>query len=127
MEGFKLSLLLWVGMGSFLGGVVRFLVFQYVQTIGARSFPWGTMAVNMLGSLMVGFLLALAEKRLVQEEMRFFLMVGLLGGFTTFSAFSAETYLMLSRGEFAKACLYVGLSMVLGPALALAGYRLMSS
>ena len=106
---------LWVMLGSALGGGARL----YVSTVVARgvgtAFPWGTLAVNVAGCLLVGALGALFEPASplhVRQDLRVFLIVGVLGGFTTFSAFSLEALLLVQRGQAPAAVGYVALSLV---------------
>lgn len=111
-------LVIFIGAG--LGGVLRYLMVTGVQQLtGGWAFPIGTFMVNMLGCLVIGFLAQLAESRGVfQSEMKLFLFVGLLGGYTTFSSFGYETIQLLRDGEYLYATLnavgqlIVGLLMV---------------
>ncbi|MBX9951580.1 MAG: fluoride efflux transporter CrcB [Candidatus Obscuribacterales bacterium] len=92
--------LIFVGAG--IGGVFRFLCSTFVQKMtGGWMFPLGTFAVNMLGCLLIGYLMQLSESRGVfQAEGRLFVFVGVLGGFTTFSSFGLETFHLLRDGEY---------------------------
>ena len=84
--------LLLVGAGGFLGSVLRYLLGSWVQTVFGGRFPLGTLAVNVLGCFLIGLLMGMAESRsALPPEWRLFVVVGLLGGFTTFSAFSYDT------------------------------------
>jgi CrcB protein len=87
-----------VGAGGFLGAILRYLVGGWVYSVLDNAwFPYGTLAVNVAGCLLIGFLAGLAENRLVfGAETRLFLFIGILGGFTTFSSFAYET-LSLAR------------------------------
>jgi CrcB protein len=93
--------LLLVGAGGFLGSVLRYLASGAVQSAArSASFPWGTFAVNAAGCFAIGVLSHLADTRgLLGSEQRLFLITGLLGGFTTFSAFGNETFLLMREGE----------------------------
>ena len=93
--------LLLIGVGGFCGSVARYLASGFVQDLSRTiSFPWGTFAVNVLGCLLIGFLSQLAEGRgFLTEASRSLLIVGFLGGFTTFSTFGNETYLLLRNGQ----------------------------
>ena len=86
-------LILLVGIGGFFGAVMRYLVTEWFQDIfRASSLPYGTITVNITGCLLIGLLAGLSENRnLLSPETRALLLVGVLGGFTTFSAFSYET------------------------------------
>lgn len=91
-----------IGTGGFIGSILRYLVSGYAQQVSKSiQFPFGTLAVNILGCALVGLLAELADHRgVISGETRAFLMVGLLGGFTTFSAFGNETMNLLRDGEF---------------------------
>ena len=83
----------YVGAGSFIGGILRYLLVSWTSQILNPSFPYGTLAVNVLGSLLIGLLAGIAESRpTFTTEARLFLIVGVVGGFTTFSAFAWETF-----------------------------------
>lgn len=106
---------LWVMLGSALGGGARLYVSTLVARGAGTSFPWGTLTVNVAGCLLVGALGALFEPASplhVRQELRVFLVVGVLGGFTTFSAFSLEALLLVQRGQASAAIGYVALSLV---------------
>jgi len=106
---------LWVMLGSALGGGARLYVSTLVARGAGTSFPWGTLAVNVAGCLLVGALGALFEPASplhVRQDLRVFLVVGVLGGFTTFSAFSLEALLLVQRGQASAAIGYVALSVV---------------
>lgn len=100
-ESHTLRTLLLVGTGGFIGSVLRYLLSSYVQQLSkGLQFPFGTLAVNVVGCVLVGFLAELADQRnLISDETRGFLIVGILGGFTTFSAFGNETMNLLRSGE----------------------------
>ena len=90
-----------IGTGGFIGSILRYLVSGYAQQLSKSiQFPFGTLAVNLVGCALVGFLAELADHRgVLSGETRAFLIVGLLGGFTTFSAFGNETMNLLRDGE----------------------------
>ena len=91
--------LLLIGAGGFLGAVGRYLLGGAVQRLGgATAFPWGTLAVNVLGCLAIGALYGIAEARDVGSGARLFLATGVLGGFTTFSTFGLETVALARDG-----------------------------
>lgn len=91
--------------------------------VGVRAFPWSTLAINVVGSFLLGFLLQAAPGRL-GDDVRIALAVGFLGAFTTFSTFSYETVTMVRDGRASAALFYVGASVVVGIAAGAAGYRL---
>lgn len=103
-----------IGIGSFVGGMMRYTTAQFVQAKFLSSFPYGTMAVNVLGCFLIGIVYALADRGNLSQEWRLFLATGILGGFTTFSAFSNETVAMLRDGQYLPAATYVGLSVIAG-------------
>ena len=105
--------LLMVGTGGAIGAIGRYLLSTWVYSLTGRAFPWGTLAVNLLGSLLMGFLSVwLLERMTVSTEMRALLMVGFLGAFTTFSTFSIETLLLLEQGAVARAGVNIVASVI---------------
>ena len=105
-----------IGMGGGLGAILRYLLSGVVQD-GSRGalFPIGTMAVNILGCFVIGFLSRLVDTRAVfSPEARLFLFIGLLGGFTTFSTFGNETVNLLRGGESLLALVNLGVSVCAG-------------
>ncbi len=104
-----------IGSGSFLGGVARYLTAKAVQNSFASAFPYGTLAVNLLGCLMIGLIFGISERtNMISDEWRIFLTVGFCGGFTTFSTFANENMTLLRDGNFFYFALYTGLSVFLG-------------
>lgn len=96
-----MSIYISVFLGAGLGGVLRYWLSGVVQRYTGPLFPYGTFAVNLLGSFILGIVIFwLAEKELTGREMRFFLTVGFCGGLTTFSTFSFETFNLLRDREF---------------------------
>ena len=115
--------LLLIGMGGFVGSVARFLVSKLNTRIDWLSIPIGTLTVNVVGSLIIGFLIGISEKSpVLTVEWRMFLMVGLCGGFTTFSSFSGENLMLMRNGQFLPLLLYTGLSILLGFTAVYLGY-----
>jgi fluoride exporter len=114
-----------VALGGALGSVARWGLTGLVQRWTGSPLPWGTFVVNALGSLAIGFVTALAlERALVAPATRLFIVTGLLGGFTTFSALSYETFALLREGQWLAAAGYSLGSVVVGVAGALGGYGL---
>jgi len=108
-----------------LGTLARYALQGWVQTRSAPGFPTGTLAVNLSGCLLLGFIAQYTLNHLViSPEWRIAITVGFFGAFTTFSSFGWETIKMLEDGEWAAASLYVGSSVVFGLLLVLAGIRL---
>ncbi|MFQ5635084.1 MAG: fluoride efflux transporter CrcB [Gammaproteobacteria bacterium] len=113
-----------VGAGGFVGSALRFVVSGWAQRLAATGgFPYGTLLVNVLGCLLIGLLGGLAEYRQVLEPaQRLFLMIGILGGFTTFSTFAYETLSLAQDAELVKAALNTLLQVVLGFIAAFVGF-----
>lgn len=109
-------------IGGGIGSACRHGLFVLVQAISGHDFPAGTLTINLIGSLLVGLLWGLLEGVHLSSETRLFIFTGLLGGFTTFSAFSRETTQMLKVGQWKAACCYVGLSNILGIVLVFVGF-----
>lgn len=104
-----------VGMGGFIGSVARFLVSRHFQLNYSTVFPWSTFAVNIIGSLLIGIIYGLSEKgEFLSPEVRLFLAVGICGGFTTFSTFSNDAFLLLRQQEWFRFALYTSLSFFIG-------------
>lgn len=124
--GRSLVHLLWVGAGGFVGSVARYALGGAVHRLApAAAFPYGTLVVNVLGCLLVGLVAGLAETRqALSPEARLFLVLGLLGGFTTFSAFGYETLALARDSEALKALANVGLHLVAGLGAAWLGITL---
>lgn len=115
-------MLFYVALGSALGGVLRYLIGAAVEARWGPGFPVGTLAINVAGSFLVVLLLDLAlATPAVSAEVRGLLTVGFCGGFTTFSTFSLETMRLLNGGDYRRAGLYVGLSVIGSVAAAFLG------
>jgi len=122
--------LLWVCLGSALGGGARYLVAQSAAVLLGGGFPYGTLAVNLTGSFLISFIMVLGlESTLIPPTLRLFLTTGVMGGFTTYSTFNYETLEMLREGLWGLAGLNlaatVGACLVAG-LLGLAAGRLVT-
>jgi CrcB protein len=120
----KLKILLVFCCGG-AGSALRYALSGWVQRLGGATFPVGTLAVNLIGCFAIGLLTPfLSGPFLIREEYRVAVFVGLLGGFTTFSTYAWECMRLAGDGQFARACLNLVLSNVLGILAAFIGYRL---
>ncbi len=115
------SLLFAIGAGGAIGSVARHLVANTLQPATAQ-FPWGIFAVNVIGGFLMGVIVELSALKLnLSPDMRAFLTVGILGGFTTFSAFALDSALLIQRGAYLMAGLYITGSTILSIAALFAG------
>lgn len=113
------------GAGGFLGTCGRYLVGKLAHYIFSSPFPYGTFAVNIIGCFVIGLFFGLAEKtHLISSNMNIFLITGFCGGFTTFSSFSDDMYLLIQNKHWGYFSLYLGLSIVLGIILVWVGRNL---
>ena len=118
-----------VGFGGMFGSMLRYASSTYfLHSFPNSKFPWGTFFVNILGCLLIGLIAGLAE-RLVssQVEVRLAIITGLLGGFTTFSAFGLESLHLLKEGAYGLALGYILSSIILGILFAYLGLRLVAA
>jgi fluoride exporter len=119
-------MILWaIALGSAVGGVLRYLLGLFIQQRTGVSFPLGTLCINISGSILLGFLLRwMLSGPGVSLEIRAMLTTGLCGGYTTFSTFSYETAVLFEDGQYGRASLYVGLSVLLALAGVFLGFQL---
>ncbi len=114
-----------VGLGGALGSMLRYAAYLFIT---AKYFPAATLAVNIMGSFIIGLVLALSTKdETFFNNWKLFLATGICGGFTTFSAFSTENVALLQNEKYAVALLYITLSIVLGISAAWLGYNIISN
>ncbi|MDT8320488.1 MAG: fluoride efflux transporter CrcB [Xanthomonadales bacterium] len=118
-----------VGAGGFLGALARYGLSGWVhRQLPLATFPYGTLAVNLLGCLLIGVIAGLAESRqMFSPEFRVFALIGVLGGFTTFSTFGFETFALMRDGDHLRAGASVGLHLVFGLTLVWLGYAITTS
>jgi CrcB protein len=109
-----MRIILAIGIGSFLGGIARYLLSQFIQNKFLSTFPFGTLSVNIIGCLLIGVIFGLSERGSVTMVWRLFLVTGFLGGFTTFSSFSNETVGLIRDGQIGQAFAYIASSVFIG-------------
>lgn len=105
-----MQIYLWIALGSALGGVGRYWCSGVIARHIGEVFPWGTLSVNVVGSLLIGLVATLSDpdgRLLMGPTARQFLMIGVFGGFTTFSSFSLQVLYMVRDGDWVPASLYI--------------------
>ena len=105
-----MQIYLWIALGSALGGAGRYWCSGVIARHIGETFPWGTMTVNVVGSLLIGLLATVSDpdgRLLMSSTMRQFVMIGVFGGFTTFSSFSLQTLNLVRDGQWVPASLYI--------------------
>jgi CrcB protein len=113
-----------VGVGGFFGSILRYLISHYINISTHSTFPFGTLTVNVVGSLLIGIIIAAALEGDLDKSMRLLLATGFCGGFTTFSSFSYEFFSLLQHEQTGYAFLYATASFVLGLAFVWLGFLL---
>ncbi len=116
-----------VGLGGAFGAVARYYVTDWVRTAVGDSLPWGTLAVNIIGSFLLGFALVWLQARAPSAQARQFIAIGFLGSFTTFSTYSFESVALIRAGEIWRAGGYAAGSVLLGAVAVVAGAALAST
>ena len=118
--------ILLVALGGAAGSVARYLLSKAIQNTAATAFPWGTMAVNVAGCLLIGLLYGLAsgDGTRLGADLKLMLTVGFCGGFTTFSTFANESLTLAKTGDALLSAAYIGSSVVLGMLAVMAGAQL---
>ena len=116
---------IFIALAGLVGTLLRYWLSGFVARKYGEAFPWGTMAVNLLGCLVTGAVFFLSEERfLVSPTVRTVILIGLLGGFTTFSSYGLQTFTLLRDGEFGLGILNMIASNVLGLFMVWIGYVL---
>ena len=110
--------------GGALGASFRHLMFLLFQPLGGEVFPAGTLAANLTGSFLIGFLWSFFENTNLAHGWRLFIFTGFLGGFTTFSTFARETTQLFRTGQWKTGLIYLAVSNLLGIFMVVAGYAL---
>lgn len=119
-----MSRLIYIGAGSAIGGILRYVVSGAVHRVLNGEFPYGTMVVNLLGSLIIGFLWGLFETAAVSRDVRMFFLIGILGSFTTFSTFSLENMNLFLSREYGYFSINIFTTVILGIAFVFIGFSL---
>jgi len=109
-----MKIILLIGAGGFIGAVFRYLLSLLIQAKTNTIFPLATLTANIIGCFFIGIIFGVFDKGQMSHELRSFLATGVLGGFTTFSAFSNETFVLLREGHVVYALLYILASVLLG-------------
>jgi CrcB protein len=120
----QMKLALIIGIGSFIGGFSRYLLSLFIQAKTTSPFPLHTLIVNIIGCFFIGIIFGFFDKGQIANEWKLFLATGILGGFTTFSAFSIETLTLFREGYTGYALLYIFASVLLGLLLTCLAYIL---
>ena len=119
--------LFFIAVGGSIGALLRYGLSGWIQTVVPSSFPWGTLCVNTIGSLLMGAFWGLSELAPVSPAARLFIAIGFLGSFTTFSTFSVETFGLLRDRETMLGLMNIGLNNVLALGFVFGGYFLSRS
>jgi len=120
-----MGILISVALGGAFGSLLRYLLSKLIQEKVGIEFPFGTLFVNIVGAFLIGLSFAyLVERMAVSPELRAMMITGFLGGLTTFSTFSYESYSLLTDGEWAKFLLYVLGTNMVGISMTVFGYNL---
>jgi fluoride exporter len=116
--------ILLVGLGGMLGSIIRYLVSSLINAKkGVNLFPWATLFINISGSFIIGVVIGYSLKNEdFGKDWQLFLATGICGGFTTFSAFSNESYILLKQQNYSALFLYIGISIILSICATVAGY-----
>jgi len=114
-----------VALGAMIGGLLRYIVSISFSSTVAGSFPWSTLAINVVGSFFLGLVMQFAgERHLIGDSAKIFLTIGVIGSFTTFSTFSFEALSLFQSGEAVRGMIYIGASNVFSILAAFGGYTL---
>lgn len=118
--------IIYIGVGGFIGAVSRYLLSRYISNL-LPSFPFGTLTVNVLGSFILGFIMySITAGRNISPELREFITIGIIGGFTTMSAFAYESFRLAELNQFMLFALNIALNIILGIGAIYAGKILAS-
>ncbi len=114
---------IYIGIGGALGSLLRYYISEFIQSKNSSSFPLGTLSVNIIGSLLIGFLFGyFSVNNEINERLKLFVFIGFLGGFTTFSSFAFENFKLIQNQQISIAFLYIIISNVLAISMAFVGF-----
>ena len=114
-----------VGLGGSIGAMLRYVIMTSWKT---NNFPFQTLFINIIGCLCIGIVLAFSQKtNLLSSDIKLFLATGICGGFTTFSTFSAENFLLLKSGEYVTAALYIFVSVAICITATFVGFKIINN
>ena len=119
-----MKLILAIGAGSFIGGIFRYLLSLLIQAKITGIFPLGTLIVNIIGCFFIGIVFGIFDKGQISNEWKLFLATGVIGGFTTFSAFSIEAFTLFREGYVGYGLLYILTSVLIGLLITYIAYSL---
>jgi fluoride exporter len=111
-----------VGLGGAIGTILRYIIGGLDYRFSSGVFPVSTLVVNVTGSLIIGFLWGIVDRFEISPNLRIFIFIGILGGYTTFSTFSIETFNLMRAGEYRIAFINSGLSVILSIGAVFSGY-----
>ncbi len=111
-----------IALGGTIGALSRYLVSGWAQSFFYSYFPWGTLCVNIAGSLIIGMAWGILDYIIVSDNFKMLIFVGILGSFTTFSSFSLETFHLLRDGEYSMAIINITVSVIFCIACVFAGF-----
>ncbi|MCD6461077.1 fluoride efflux transporter CrcB [bacterium] len=121
MTQHKFFILISIAMGGALGAVMRYIVSGLAYKLISSAFPWGTLAVNLMGCFLLGFIWQIAQEIMISPYLKTFITIGLLGAFTTFSTYAIETVFLLQEAEFFLLSVNILISTLGGIAFAFSG------
>lgn len=119
--------MVWVAIGGAAGSVARYLIGTLAGSSSGIGFPWFTFVTNITGCFAIGLVWALMQRQILDPSLRFFLITGILGGFTTFSAFGLETFQLLQTKHYFTAMSYMVLTNIIGLLVLAVGHKLFSA
>jgi CrcB protein len=119
-----MKLILAIGLGSFLGGVSRYLLSELLKNLYTQNFPFATFFVNVVGCFLIGICFSIFEKNILDKTFYAIIAVGFLGGFTTFSAFSLDAFKLIREAKYLILLFYLSGSVLFGLIATITGYWL---